>query len=482
MTAVTRWGAALAGVLLLGACASVSVTDDSLAMPEALSRVSAWQAAPPAAPDSGQAHALSAWWLAFNDDTLATLIGSSLQTHSTVRSAQAALAQSRAQRDVTDAATLPGLRASGSAQRSGSGSGATSSVFRAGLDASWELDVFGARRLAAEAAEADLLAAAAQLGQARVSLAAEVALTYLEWLTQHQRLQVARQNLVWQEEAQQITLWRQQAGLTSQLEVDQTTIVVAQTRAAIAPIESSLQQTRNALAVLLGLPPHTPLPLPAEPAIPQWTGGIAIDIPMTTLRQRPDVQVAEARVRAAVARRDQAAVASYPAFSLAGSMDWRAPRLTDLLDAGALSRALVASVGASLFDGGANRAREQAQMAVLEQARIALEAAWLNALQEVEGALLSLQASQQRVLLLTEAAAAAARAEVLARQRYQSGLIDARALLDAQRTRLSVESEQVTALATRSADHVRLIKALGGGWSRAELAQDMKAARHEDHR
>ncbi|MCD8515389.1 MAG: TolC family protein [Burkholderiaceae bacterium] len=186
-------------------------------------------------------------------------------------------------------------------------------------------------------------------------------------------------------------------------------------------------------------------------------------------------------MRAAVARRDQAAVASYPTFSLAGSMDWRAPRLTDLLDASALSRALVASVGASLFDGGANRAREQAQMAALEQARIALEAAWLSALQEVEGALLSLQSSQQRVLLLTEAAAAAARAEDLARQRYQSGLIDTRALLDAQRTRLNAESEQVTALATRSADHVRLIKALGGGWSRDELAQDMKASRHEDH-
>ncbi|MCD8515388.1 MAG: TolC family protein [Burkholderiaceae bacterium] len=216
---------------------------------------------------------MTAWWLAFHDDTLTTLIDASLQAHSSVRSAQAALAQSRAQRDVTEAATLPGLRASGSAQRSGTGSGATSSAFRAGLDASWELDVFGARRLGVEAAEADLLAAAAQLGQARVSLAAEVALTYLEWLTQHQRLQVARQNLIWQEEAQQITLWRQQAGLASQLEVDQTTILVAQTRAAIAPIESSLQQTRNALAVLVGLPPQSSLPLPAEPVIPQWTGG-----------------------------------------------------------------------------------------------------------------------------------------------------------------------------------------------------------------
>jgi NodT family efflux transporter outer membrane factor (OMF) lipoprotein len=460
-----------------------------LALPEAVSRVNAWAAVPAQAHTQAHTQGPTAtdWWRAFNDDTLTELIQQSLRVHTSVRSAQAALRQSRASRDVTQAATLPGLRASASAQRSASGTGSSSQtndashVFRAGLDASWELDVFGARRLALQASEADLVAAAAQLGEVRVSLAAEVALTYLEWLTQQQRLQVARQNLIWQQEAEQITIWRQQAGLASQLEVDQTTVVVAQTRAAIAPLEASLQQSRHALAVLLGLPPQAALELPARPSIPQLAGAWALDIPANTLRQRPDVQVAQARLLAAAARRDQATAAQYPGFNLAGSFDWRSPRLSDLFDAGAWTRALVASVSASLFDGGADRARVRAQSAALEQARIALEAALLNALQDVEAALLSVQASQQRLIHLKQAATAAASAENLARQRYSAGLIDTRALLDAQRTRLNAESEQVTALATRSADHVRLFKALGGGWNREVLQRDMKAAAHEDH-
>jgi len=476
-----RLGVVLAGAILLGACSTAPVRVQPLAMPEALSRVNAWGAASAETQTQRLGPTARDWWLAFNDDTLNRLIEESLRVHTNMRSAQAALAQSRAVRDVAQAATLPGLRATGSAQRSVTGAGRADSAFRAGLDASWELDVFGARGLALEAAEADLQAAAAQLGQARISLAAEVALTYLEWLTQQQRLQVAQQNLVWQQEALQITTWRQQAGLASQLEADQSAVVVAQTRAAIAPIEASLQQNRNALAVLVGLPPQAPLALAQGRSIPQLSGGVALNIPTDTLRQRPDVQVAEARVLAAVARRDQATAAQYPGFSLGGSFDWRAPRLSDLFDAGALSRALVARVSASLFDGGADRARVRAQSTALEQARIALEAAWLTALQDVENALLSLQASQQRLLHLTAAAEAAARAENLARQRYEAGLIDTRALLDAQRTRLSAESEQVSALATHSADHVRLFKALGGGWSRAVLEQDMKAVLHEDH-
>lgn len=478
---MARAGMVVGGAMALSACTTAPTVHDQLPVPEAVSGVDAWRATPPAWQGERQPLETSAWWLAFNDDALTALIGQSLLTHTSVRSAQAALGQSRALRDVSAAATWPVLGASGSAQRSAVGPGSPSSAFRAGLDASWEVDAFGARRSGLAANDADLLAAAAQLGQARNSLVAEVALTYLEWRTQQQRLVVARQNLAWQEEARQITVWRLQAGLASRLDLDQSLAVVSQTRAAIAPIESSVQQNRNALAVLVGLPPQAELDIPADGPIPQISGGWALGIPSDALRQRPDIQVAEARVLGAVARRDQAQAARYPGFSLSGSFDWRAPRLTDLLDAGALSRALVASVSASLLDGGADRARVRAQESALEQARISLEAAWVNALQEVESALLGLQAGQQRLMHLADAAAAAANAEVLARHRYASGLIDTRALLDAQRTRLNAESEQVSAVAAWSADHVRLYKALGGGWKRSDLAQDMKASLHEDH-
>lgn len=479
---VFRWAGPAAWVLGLSACASVSPPAADVPVPTPLAAVSAWQAPMPmsdTAPDDAREPAR--WWRVFNDDALTALVERALEAHTSVRSAQVALEQARAQRDLTAAATLPSLRGSGSAQRAAAGSGPASNAFRAGLDAGWEIDVFGARRQALAASEAEWLSSAAQLGQARVTLAAEVALTYLEWRAQQQRLQVARDNLALQEASLQLTAWRLQAGLASQLDLEQARATAAQTRSGVAPLEASVAQNRNALAVLAGLPPQADLGLPPGGEVPVAASALAVGIPADTLRQRPDIQVAEARVLAALARAAQAEAARYPSFSIGGSLDWRAPRLMDLFDAGALTRALVASVSASLFDGGANRAQVRVQQAGVEQARLALEAAMVQAFQEVEGALLALQASRQRLAHLGEAAEAAVQAETLARHRYASGLVDYRVLLDTQRTRLAAESELATARATWSADHVRLYKALGGGWSRDTLNTDLETTAH-DHR
>ncbi|WP_198552414.1 TolC family protein, partial [Macromonas nakdongensis] len=136
----------------------------------------------------------------------------------------------------------------------------------------------------------------------------------------------------------------------------------------------------------------------------------------------------------------------------------------EVFDVAALTRSVLASVSASLFDGGAAQAQVRVQQAALEQARLAHEAAVLSALQDVENALVALQGNRERLARLEAAAASAANAELLARQRYASGLVDYGTLLDTQRTLLSVQSELETARATWSADHVRLYKALGGGW------------------
>jgi outer membrane protein TolC len=150
---------------------------------------------------------------------------------------------------------------------------------------------------------------------------------------------------------------------------------------------------------------------------------------------------------------------------LAGSLGLAAARPSDLLDWTALTRNLLASLSASLFDGGAARAQVRAQQAALEQARIGYEAAVLAALQQVEDALAALAGNRKRLARLQAAAEAAANAERLARQRYASGLIDFRTVLDTQRTLLSAQGELETTRAALSADHVRLYLALGGGWT-----------------
>ncbi|OGB33805.1 MAG: hypothetical protein A3B67_17315 [Burkholderiales bacterium RIFCSPHIGHO2_02_FULL_66_10] len=126
---------------------------------------------------------------------------------------------------------------------------------------------------------------------------------------------------------------------------------------------------------------------------------------------------------------------------------------------------LLGSVSAPLFDGGAARAQVRSQEAALEQARVAYQGTVISAVKDVEDALVALQGDRERLLRLQAASTAAANAELLARQRYESGLIDFRSVLDTQRTLLSTQDSVASTQATLSADHVRLYKALGGGWT-----------------
>ena len=126
--------------------------------------------------------------------------------------------------------------------------------------------------------------------------------------------------------------------------------------------------------------------------------------------------------------------------------------------------ALLASVSVPLFDGGAARAQVRAQDAALEQARIAYQATVLGALKEVENALVALRGDRERLARLRNAADAAGNAALLAQQRYASGLIDFQVVLETQRTLLSTQDSVASTAASVATDHVRLYKALGGGW------------------
>ncbi len=468
-----RAGVAFAALVMLAGCATV--VPDAPSAPAF--EVPAQWGQPPADADATRA-GLVQWWTAFDDPLLLELVDRALVHNTSVRAAQAALQQARAQRDLALAGSLPVARASGSAQRGQTGDNRPGNTFRAGFDASWEPDLFGARQQAQAASEADVQVAAANLGQARVSLAAEVALNAIELRGLQTRLRLSRDSLAAQQESLQLTAWRVQAGLASALDLEQARAASEQTAASLPALETGIRQNLNALAVLTGQVPGTLerwlADRPAQ-AVPQPPARLALGFPAETLRQRPDVRAAEQRVAAAWARVQQADAQRHPNFSLSGSLGLTAPRIGDLFDLSALTRSVLASVSASLFDGGAARAQVRVQQAVLEQARVGHEAAVLAALRDVENALVALQGNRERLARLQAAADAAANAESMARQRYASGLVDYRTLLDTQRTLLSARSELESTRATWSADHVRLYKALGGGWS-PTVADDSPAS------
>lgn len=423
------------------------------------------------APTPGKLTTLANWWQRYDDPQLTALVTQALQANTTVRSAQAALAQARALRDVQNANLGPNLGASGSAQRSKTGDAPAGSRYQVGFDASWEPDVFGGKRAGLSAAEADAQAGQASLGDTQVSIAAEVAVSYVQLRGLQTRLDIARRNLAAQQETLQITDWRVQAGLATSLELAQARTATEQTRAQIPSLETSVAQTEHALAVLTGQPPtalHDRLASAAP--VPMPSGELALDIPAQTMRQRPDIRVAEQQISAALARVSQADAARYPSFNLSGSVGLSALALSGLTGGGSVVSALLGSVSVPLFDGGAAKAQVRSQEAALERARVNYQAVVLNALQEVEDALVALRGNRERLQRLQSASESAEQAALLANQRYSSGLVDFQTVLETQRSLLSTQDSLAATQAELSADHVRLYKALGGGWTSNESA------------
>jgi NodT family efflux transporter outer membrane factor (OMF) lipoprotein len=427
----------------------------------------AWSAAPPSTPPAaGQQPAdLSSWWQRFDDPALTELVSLSLRANTSLQSAQAALRQARALADAQAAGLGPALGASASAQRSQAGDISSGSRFQMGFDASWEPDLFGRNRSAADASVADALASAATLGNVQVSLAAEVAANYINLRALQTRLVIARDNLATQQETLQITRWRAQAGLVSSLDLEQAISASAQTEAQLPALQTGVAQSLNALAVLTGQAPGTlAASLAIAAAIPSAPPDLALAFPAETLRQRPDVRAAERRVDAARSRLSAAEAARYPSFRLGGSLGLSAFTLGSLTDSASVLRSLLASVSAPLFDGGALQAQARAQQAGVEQAQAAYQGTVLTALQEVEDALAALRGDTERLTRLQTASTAAANADLLARQRYQSGLIGFDTVLGTQRSLLATQDGVASTRASLSTNHVRLYKALGGGW------------------
>ena len=405
------------------------------------------------------------WWARFNDPILSRLVSQALAANTDVLGAEAALRQARALRDVSAGALWPTLDSSASAEHGTAGGKSTGDRFAAGLDASWELDIFGANRSALAASEATARASAASLGDVQVSIAAEVALGYIALRGAQTLLAIANDNLVSQLETLQIVQWRLQAGLTTSLEAEQALTQAEQTRALLPALQTAIEQSQHALAVLTGQPPAAlTTVLAATGPVPQAADGLILSFPAETLRQRPDVRAAEDEVTAAIARVAEANAARAPNFQIGGSLGLNALTLAALTHGASVVSVLVGSVTLPVFDGGSLRAQVRAQQAALDQAGWTYKATVLTALKDVEDALVALRGDRERLQHLQLAANAAANAALLARQRYSGGVVDFQTVLDTQRTQLGTQESLATAVADLSADHVRLYKALGGGW------------------
>ncbi|GAA5130727.1 efflux transporter outer membrane subunit [Luteolibacter yonseiensis] len=413
---------------------------------------------------------LSRWWGRFNDPTLNRVISDALKNSPDIASASARVRESRAQRNAVASSLFPSLSGgvtgnANASDRDRFGRDSDSS-YSAGLNASWEADLFGKNRSSVEAASAQVGATQENFHSVQASLAAETASAYASLRTNEARLAVLKKNITTREETARLAGWRNQAGEADSLEATQAQSSLETARAAIPSLEQAISQGKNQLAFLAGRSPgELDSLLSKSHGAPVPPSSLAIGIPADVLRQRPDVRLAGYQLLAAAASTRATEATRYPSLNLSGSLGLNSATASKLLDPEAATASLVAGITSPIFDAGRIKSNIEAASASEEQAIQTYRTTVLNALRETEDALIACRRSAERLELLETATRLARESDETARQRYESGEIDFLDVLDSQRTLLSLEDNLLTTRTDRTTAYIRLYQALGGGWS-----------------
>jgi multidrug efflux system outer membrane protein len=425
------------------------------------------------------------WWKAFDDPMLTSLVERAIAANLDLRLAEARLRQARAVLGVAVAGFWPTLDASGSYRRSygssvsagisGGGVGSASAagrpnsegvdLFRDGLDAAWELDIFGGVRRNIEASEADLLAAVEDRRDVLVSLVAELGADYIGLRGFQQQIAIARKNLQAQQHTAEITSKRHQVGFASGLDVANANAQVATTQAQIPVLESSARAAIYGLSILLASEPAALVEeLAAETPIPPTPPEVPVGLPSELLRRRPDIRRAEAQIHGATARIGVATADLFPKFSLTGSFGYSGNAVSSLTHWENRFWAVGPTVSWPIFDAGAIRWNIEVQNAIEEQAILTYQKTVLTALKDVETALVAYAKEQDHRQALTEAVANNRKAVELSLMLYTAGRTDFLNVLTAQRSLYVSEDALAQSVRGVSENLVALYKALGGGW------------------
>ena len=464
---IRRLSAILMTSALLSACATAgpdyrAPTSAELAVPDS------YHGAPP----SPSPEQLAIWWQRLGDPMLNSIVERTLAGNLDLSGALARLSQARESLVQARAARLPTVSAGSGVSEAVDRDGAGDPLFSIDGDASWEADLFGGIGRSIEAARADAAAAGYDMASVQVAVVAETVTNYVEARLAQQRLALARDSLTIADDNLEIAGWRVQAGLVSSLDAEQARSARALTAATIPSLESAFSSAVFRLSVLTGQPPaalmeemETAAPIPAAPA------EIAAGIPAETLRQRPDVRAAERALAAQTARIGVAEAQLYPAFRLSGNIGSAALGVGGLVDR--LAGSVFAGVSQLIFDGGRTRSQVRAQQASAEGAFAAYRLSVLSALEDVENALVALQAAERRRTEFGIALDAATNQAILARSQYRAGLTDFQTLLEAERSLITAREGVLTSETDRTIAFVRLSRALGGGWT--PLSQDLIA-------
>ncbi|MDC8755738.1 efflux transporter outer membrane subunit [Erythrobacter sp. sf7] len=461
------WAGLAASLAVLALTGCTSLATDPPAMADIQPLPERWVLAEPEGADIP----LDRYWVMLDDPLVDELVAQArtdnldiAQAVARLRAARAGLRQARADR-------VPTINASGGAARDVGDFASEDVLFSLGADAAWEADLFGRIDASIDAARNDVAAAGYSLRDLERVIVAQVAAQVVTARSLAAQLAIARATLANQDDNLQIARWRNQAGLVDSLDVEQARTQRAQTAASIPQLESNLAAVANAISTLTGEPPGRVYQalVDAPRAVPVPPAQVALAVPADTLRRRPDVSAAEARLAADLDRVGVARTQLYPLARLSGTIGTSATDVGNLFDI--VTGNIFASLTQLIFDGGRVRGRIEGAEAAADGSLAAWRQSILVALEEVESAGVDLETSGARVAALAEARDGAQNAAVLARSQYQAGLIDFQRLLVAESQLLSTRTAEVNAQGARAQAFIALARAMGGGWAVPEGAQ-----------
>lgn len=415
-------------------------------------------------------------WRSFAEPELDALIERALRENRGIAQAAARLEESRALRGLTVFGLLPTVTAAGDRERSQPSSldpflppnQSETTVYRVGAEASWEIDVFGAARRAAQAARSDVGAREGDLDAVRAATVAEVAQAWFALRGAQARRDLQQRTLANLRENLAVLERRVEAGRGTDFDVARARTLVADVAARLPETAVEVTRQEQRLAVLLAMPvatlraewlaPVRPLPGAAELT--------AVGTPAEWLRRRPDVRAAERRLMAATARIGVEQAQWLPRISLLGGFGYTSQVDSDLFESAAERWRYGPTLNWSFLDAGRVRQRVLAARAREREALAAYDETVLRALEETENALATFRAANESLISAEGGLAAARRAAELARLRYEAGASDYLTLLDAERTQLEFEQRVVELKVARASALALLHRALAGDFAR----------------
>ena len=467
-------GAAILAIALFGGCAvGPDYERPDAEVPQAYKEAGAWKLAQPQDEASR-----GKWWEIFKDPQLGALLEQVEISNQNVLASEAQFRRARSLLAASRAGYFPTVTADASIVRSrspsgligGTTAGRTITNRSATLDAGWELDLWGRVRRTVESNEANAQASAADLAAARLSAQAALASNYFLLRVLDAQKQILDDNVAALQRSLDLTKNRYAAGVAAKVDLVQAETQLKSTLADAIDTGVQRAQLEHAIAILIGKPPAAfslpPTPLAVTmPAIPPA-------VPSALLERRPDIAAAERTVAAANAQIGVAKAAYFPALSLSGTLGSRAADASQWFTVPSRFWSIGPALSLPLFDAGLRRAQTDQAIAAYDATVAEYRQAVLTGFQEVEDNLAALRILEEEAKVQEDAVRAARESVILTTNQYKAGTVSFLNVAVVQASQLNNERSAMVTLGRRLVAAVTLVKALGGGWSAAELAAD----------